>query len=134
MPFGLSFNRTKAWSEVPVNDYHRALGENGQLIDVREPSEAAAGTIPGAVNIPLGELPSRLGELDPARPVVLLCRSGARSGHAADFLSANGFADVTNLTGGMLAYNPTPDIGRYRPVPVSTRTHDPSTSRKSQTK
>ncbi len=106
MPFGLSFNRTKAWSEVPVNDYRRALGDNGQLIDVREPGEVALGTIPGAVNIPVGELPNRLGELDPGRPVVLLCRSGARSGQAADYLSANGFADVTNLTGGMLAFNP----------------------------
>lgn len=106
MPFGLSFSTPKAWSEVPVNDYRRALGEDGQLIDVREPSEVAAGTLPGAVNIPLGELPSRLGELDPLRPVVLLCRSGARSGHAADFLSANGFTDVINLTGGMVAYVP----------------------------
>lgn len=106
MPFGLSFNRTKSWSEVGVNDYRHALGHDGQLIDVREPSEVATGTIPGAVNIPLGDLPGRLGELDADRPVVLLCRSGARSGQAAKFLSENGFDAVTNLTGGMLAYKP----------------------------
>lgn len=92
-------------TEHPVKDYEAALGTDGQLIDVREPDEVAAGTLPGAVNIPLGDLPARVSELDKNRPVVLLCRSGGRSGQAAEFLSASGFGDVTNLTGGMLGYN-----------------------------
>ena len=88
----------------PVNDYRDALGPTGQLIDVREPHEYARGSLPGAVNIPLGTIPERMGELDPARRVVLLCKSGGRSTSAAEYLTANGFDDVVNLTGGMLAY------------------------------
>ena len=88
----------------PIADYASAVGADGQLVDVREPDEVAAGTLPGAVNIPLGQLPGRLDELDPARPVVLLCRSGGRSTQAAEFLTAAGFDDVVNLAGGMLAW------------------------------
>jgi rhodanese-related sulfurtransferase len=88
----------------PVIDFATAVGSDGQLIDVREPDEVAAGTLPGAVNIPLGELPDRIHELDPARTVVLLCRSGGRSTRAAELLTASGFHQVVNLEGGMLAY------------------------------
>lgn len=91
-------------TEHPVADYASILGDDGQLIDVREPNEVAGGTLPGAVNIPLGDLPARAGELDASRRVVLLCRSGGRSGQAAEFLAASGFGDVVNLTGGMLAW------------------------------
>ena len=89
-------------SDHPVNDYAAVVGSSGQLIDVREPDEVAGGSLPGAVNIPLGDLPSRVGELDQARRVVLLCRSGGRSTQAAEFLTASGFGDVVNLAGGML--------------------------------
>ncbi|MEL6984352.1 MAG: rhodanese-like domain-containing protein, partial [Actinomycetota bacterium] len=47
--------------EHPVADYASILGDDGQLIDVREPNEVAGGTLPGAVNIPLGDLPARAG-------------------------------------------------------------------------
>ncbi|MGI9596160.1 MAG: rhodanese-like domain-containing protein [Acidimicrobiales bacterium] len=90
-------------SDHPVNDYAAAVGANGQLIDVREPDEVAGGTLPGAVNIPLGDLPARVDELDRDRPVVLLCRSGGRSTQAAEYLTGLGFGDVVNLAGGMLA-------------------------------
>lgn len=93
-----------AFREIEVNQYASAVGESGQLVDVREPYEVDEGTLPGALNIPLGQLPDRVGELDPSRPVVLLCRSGGRSGQAAAFLAASGFAEVTNLAGGMLAF------------------------------
>lgn len=92
-----------AHREHPVVDHAAVLVDDAQLIDVREPDEVAGGTLAGARNIPLGELPDRLTELDPARRVVLLCRSGNRSGAAAEFLTENGFDDVVNLTGGMLA-------------------------------
>jgi rhodanese-related sulfurtransferase len=88
----------------PVADFASAVGANGQLIDVREPHEVAEGTLPGAVNIPLGDLEDRVGELDRDRRVVLLCRSGGRSTQAAEYLVGNGFTDVVNLAGGMLAY------------------------------
>ena len=50
----------------PVADY-RSVMDGAQLVDVREPNEVATGTLPGAINIPLGELPNRVGELDPTR-------------------------------------------------------------------
>ncbi len=89
--------------EHPVTDHRDVLGDGVQLVDVREPHEVAAGTLPGAVNIPLGELPHRVGELDPSRRVVVLCRSGNRSGQAGRWLAGRGFADVVNLSGGTLA-------------------------------
>jgi rhodanese-related sulfurtransferase len=92
--------------EVPVNDYATVVDDTAQFIDVREPGEVAEGTIPGTVNIPLGQIPGRLHELDRQRRVVLLCRSGNRSGQAAQFLTGHGFTDVVNLTGGMLAFDP----------------------------
>ena len=47
----------------------------------------------------------RMRELDPARPVVLVCRSGNRSGQVAEYLSGHGFTTVVNLTGGMMRYS-----------------------------
>ncbi len=88
----------------PVNDYAAAVGADGQLIDVREPDEVAGGTLPGAINIPLGEIPVRFGEIDRDRRVVLLCKVGGRSTQAAEFLTSQGFTDVVNLDGGMMAY------------------------------
>lgn len=93
----------RAYREVPTSAYRTVVDADVQLVDVRTPAEVAGGTLPDAVNIPLDQLPARLGELDPARRVVLLCRSGARSAAAAEYLAAAGFDDVVNLQGGMLA-------------------------------
>jgi len=94
-----------SYREVRVNDYREAIGADGQLIDVRQPDELqATGIVPGAVNIPLSEIPDRLDEIDPERPVALVCRSGGRSGSAGQFLALNGFGPVINLAGGMLEY------------------------------
>nr|WP_202487398.1 MBL fold metallo-hydrolase [Streptomyces sp. SID8354] len=71
-----------------------------QVIDVRNPAEYAAGALPGARNIPLAALADRLDELDPARPVILYCRSGNRSLIAAALLEAHGFTDVSDISGG----------------------------------
>ena len=90
------------YRDHPAYDYTSVLDASAQFIDVREPDEVAQGTLPGAANIPLGELPGRLHELDPDRRVVLLCRSGARSARAAEVLTNAGFGDVVNLTGGVL--------------------------------
>jgi glyoxylase-like metal-dependent hydrolase (beta-lactamase superfamily II)/rhodanese-related sulfurtransferase len=77
-----------------------------QVVDVREPDEfhGALGHIDGALLLPLGELPARARALDPARPVVTVCRSGARSAQAAQQLSKAGRAEVANLAGGMLRW------------------------------
>ena len=71
-----------------------------QLLDVREHEEWAAGRIEGARHIPLAELHARLGELERNRPVVAVCRSGSRSGRAADYLSQAGLA-AQNMDGGL---------------------------------
>ncbi len=89
----------------PVIDYTAVVDSSTQVLDVREPAEVAEGTLPGAVNVPLGQLPSRVAELDPKRRVAVLCRSGGRSAHAAELLVDVGFTDVVNLDGGMLAYS-----------------------------
>lgn len=95
---------TMAHSSHPVADYASIVGDDVQLIDVREPHEVAEGTLPGAINIPLGQLVARMNELDPSKRVVVLCRSGARSTSACEQLTLAGFADVVNLAGGMLAH------------------------------
>lgn len=74
-----------------------------QLVDVRNPGEHAAGALPGSVLLPLATLREHLGALDPARPVVLYCRSGNRSVIAAALLESKGFADVSDLLGGYQA-------------------------------
>lgn len=89
----------------PVTDFESVVTSDAQFIDVREPDEVAGGSLPGAMNIPLATLPDRVAELDPARRTVLLCRSGGRSTQACEYLVANGFSDVINLDGGMLAYD-----------------------------
>ena len=88
----------------PAADYAAVVDEATQFIDVRRPDEVAQGSIDGARNIPLDELPQRLDELDPQRRTVLLCRSGNRSTQAGDALVAAGFVDVVNLDGGMIVY------------------------------
>lgn len=75
-----------------------------QIVDVRNPGEAAAGMIPGAVNIPVGQLPDRVGELDPGKPTVVYCAGGYRSSVAASVLRQRGFADVSDVLGGYNAW------------------------------
>jgi adenylyltransferase/sulfurtransferase len=74
------------------------------VLDVREPQEFQIARIPGTVLIPLGEVPRRVGELDPDKQVVVYCKSGVRSAKAAEFLRSAGFPRVRNLTGGILAW------------------------------
>ena len=77
-----------------------------QVVDVREEGEFVGplGHIRGATLIPLADLGARMSELDRARPVVTVCRSGARSAQAAMLLGKAGWADVANLAGGMLRW------------------------------
>ena len=73
------------------------------ILDVREPMEWAQGTLEGSKRVQLASLPSALGSLDTDRPILVVCRSGNRSQHAAKFLMAQGFENVANLTGGLRA-------------------------------
>jgi rhodanese-related sulfurtransferase len=88
----------------------KAFGEraaelpNLQIVDVRNPGEVVAGAIPNAIGIPVGQLPTRLGELDPAKPTVVYCAGGYRSSVAASLLRRNGFDDVSDILGGYGAW------------------------------
>ena len=74
------------------------------LFDVREPVEYDAGHIAGAKLIPLGQVPSRMAEIPKDKTVILTCRSGNRSGQAADFLRQQGWKNVHNMAGGIVAW------------------------------
>ncbi|MFP5489296.1 MAG: rhodanese-like domain-containing protein, partial [Acidimicrobiia bacterium] len=78
-----------------------------QIVDVRNPGEIAEGAIPGAIEIPVGQLPSRLDELDVTRPTVVYCAGGYRSSVAASLLRQRGFADVSDIIGGYTAWTET---------------------------
>ena len=78
------------------------------VLDVREPGELRAASVrPDGfelVTIPMQEIPQRLAELDPERPVACLCHHVMRSQRVAMFLAANGFSHVANITGGIDAW------------------------------
>ena len=84
------------------------------ILDVREPAEFAAGHIRESKNVPLKELPKRVGELDKfkAKSVIVVCASGLQSSKAASQLKNAGFQNVVSLTGGLAAWRaqglPTP--------------------------
>jgi len=90
-------------SEVlPPEQVDQRRGEL-QLVDVRLDDEWEAGHIAGADHIPLDSLSARAGEIDRSKPVVLYCRSGDRSGGAADALAASGW-EVQSMDGGLEAW------------------------------
>jgi rhodanese-related sulfurtransferase len=91
-------------SEIPTVAVSN-LANDAIILDVREPDEWAAGHAPGAIHIPLGDLPARLAELSDTSPgpVAVTCRGGGRSSRAVAWLTQQGY-DVANLDGGMKAW------------------------------
>jgi rhodanese-related sulfurtransferase len=90
---------------VTVTEAQRQLASReATLIDVREPDEWAAGHVAGARHIPLADLSARLDEIPRDQPVLLFCRSGNRSGKATAFLRQQGYAQATNVEGGITAW------------------------------
>ena len=85
------------------------------LLDVRERAEASFASLPGSVLIPLGELPDRVGELDPEVSIVVYCHHGVRSARALEVLEKSGFARARHLTGGLDAWSVKvdPAVPRY---------------------
>ena len=80
------------------------LADDALVLDVREPGEWAAGRVPNAVHVPLGELPARLADLPTGDgPLPVICRSGGRSAQAVQFLIARG-VDAVNVSGGTQAW------------------------------
>jgi molybdopterin-guanine dinucleotide biosynthesis protein A/rhodanese-related sulfurtransferase len=85
--------------EIDVDELTRLHGQGVYVLDVREPDEYTSGHVPGAVPIPLGEIPARAAEVPTDRDVYVVCGSGGRSRRAAEFLNGNG-ARATNVMGG----------------------------------
>ncbi|MGV3538624.1 MAG: rhodanese-like domain-containing protein [Rufibacter sp.] len=77
------------------------------ILDVREPWEHEEQSLPGSILIPLGSLPERISELEghKEQEILVHCRSGKRSATAQAMMQQQGFKNVRNVTGGMLAYN-----------------------------
>jgi rhodanese-related sulfurtransferase len=89
---------------VSVQDLHAASEPNRIVLDVRTPSEYAAGHIAGARLLPLSELPSRLDEVPTDQPVYVYCHSGNRSKQASEILAKAGKKDIRDVRGGILAW------------------------------
>ena len=102
-------------SEVALDNFAAAHADGATVIDVREPGEYVGGHVPGAVLVPMGQLPSRTSELDRSRPVYVICASGNRSGAMTDYLRRAGF-DAWSVAGGTSAW-----ARSGRPVVTGTR-------------
>ncbi|OVE78041.1 molybdenum cofactor biosynthesis protein MoeB [bacterium F16] len=100
---------------VPTPEYHGDIDEvtlahllasdhPPKLLDVREPWECQMGIIGDAVEIPLGQIDDRCGELDPDDVMVVYCKAGVRSQYAIDILGQHGFKKLINLAGGYMAW------------------------------
>ena len=87
---------------VPASEWETWTTENDAvIIDVREPFEWVQGVLPGSNLVRLEDLPQRLDEYDPDQAILLVCRTGSRSGMAALFMAMRGYTNVGNLTGGL---------------------------------
>jgi rhodanese-related sulfurtransferase len=74
------------------------------IIDVREPSEIVEVSVPGTINIPLGQLAQHVREFPADRELLFFCRSGNRSSYATDFAIKSGFPNSANVAGGIIAW------------------------------
>ena len=92
--------------EISPSEYVReaALKPATLLVDVREAWERDIAKLEGALHVPMAEVPARLAEIGRERDVVVMCRSGGRSLKVAQYLEAQGYRSVANLTGGILAW------------------------------
>jgi rhodanese-related sulfurtransferase len=84
---------------ITVDELAAAVQQGATVVDVREPGEYVDGHVPGAVLMPMGQLPSRVNELDRNDPVYVVCASGNRSASMTDFLTNAGF-DAYSVAGG----------------------------------
>lgn len=90
--------------DVAAADFQKSIDAGYQLIDVRTAQEYAQGHIPGAINIPIDSLPQSVAQIDKTKGVAVYCATGARSLNAKQFLAAQGYKDVVNLTQGIASW------------------------------
>jgi rhodanese-related sulfurtransferase len=101
--FSLAFSSLNGVPEVTATEAKQIIERGSQLIDIRTDVEYAAGHIPGASHIPLSDVPRESAGLDKDQPIVIYCRSGNRSGPAADAFAASGW-DAHSIEGGLLGW------------------------------
>lgn len=101
------FKPTKGIAHYPAEQFNERLQRNPDalLIDVREPAEFRGGHLPRAINIPLSQLQSRMGELTQNKEVLLYCRSGMRSKQAGMLLRNQGIEQLGHLQGGIMGWS-----------------------------
>ena len=90
--------------EINVEELAGRLNEGAFLLDVRQPDEFVEAHVPGALLVPLDEVPVRAGELPADQEILVICRSGARSHRAAEYLIAQHGLSAVNVAGGTLAW------------------------------
>lgn len=90
-------------TEVTLEELEDAIKRGGYVLDVREQDEWNEGHVPGAHNIPLGDLENRIDEVEDGSRVFVVCRSGKRSLQGADILESNGI-DAVSVAGGTLGW------------------------------
>ncbi len=105
MNFTKFFRNADSMSPRDIRDFTEERSPDGfSLVDVRRPDEYRGGHLPGSRLIPLDELPDRIGELDPRKPTIVYCASGARSRAAVSILARAGFGEVYDMEGGIRAW------------------------------
>ena len=95
-------------TEITVTELKQRLdaGDDLQIVDVREPNEVAFASIPRTIPIPLGQVVSRLSEIDASRETIVHCKGGVRSARAIEALTQAGFTgQLVNLKGGIMAWS-----------------------------
>jgi rhodanese-related sulfurtransferase len=99
------FNKPGVPEISPKEVAEKIKDNSAKVVDIREPQEYAEGYIDGITFIPMSQLGNRLGELgEKDAPLIMLCKSGGRSGNITAQLINMGYTNVTNMTGGMLAW------------------------------
>jgi rhodanese-related sulfurtransferase len=100
---------------TPADAKARLGAEDFVLLDCREPKEIAIARVPGAVEIPMMEIPQRVGELDRSKEIAVMCHHGMRSQQVAEYLAHLGFPRIDSVTGGIDAWSAQvdPKIAQY---------------------
>jgi rhodanese-related sulfurtransferase len=101
--------------ETDVTDAARQVQAGALLLDVREPFEIQICAVPGSRHVPMRQIPESLSDLPRDQPILVLCHHGGRSLRVTQFMRANGFANVTNIAGGIEAWavQIDPSLARY---------------------
>ena len=89
---------------VSSDEFQTAITDGARTVDVRTAAEFSSGHIPGALNVPVGEIEAAAAGWDKTEPIALYCATGSRSADAAAALRALGFESVYDLSGGIMAW------------------------------